>query len=110
MRQEVLTRAEAGAPPSYQEIEVRLADEKPVEVKLKVEFEQPKKRMLTLPAPALPTLDPPSSDVDRINALFRQLVDPQQQVDCIIDLFKLLQRHDQRRCFLRLRQIAAGSA
>jgi len=68
VRREVIGQAEAGEPPSYDEISSQMSD------------------------------------------LFGQLDDPQARIDCVIDLFKQLSRHEQQECFLKLRQIAAGSA
>jgi hypothetical protein len=95
VRQEALDRAESGEPPSYDEIKEAVADE----------VEEPKKRTPTASVPGPPAPD----ELDRINALFGQL-DQQSQVDCLVGFFRKLDRHRQQNCFLRLRQIASGSA
>jgi hypothetical protein len=99
LRREVLDRAEAGDPPSYEEIKEAVEVAKP---------EKQTKRALPTPAPAI---DPPTPEevLYRITDLFRQL-DQQSQIDALIDLFKQLGPHDQSNAFLRLRQIATGRA
>jgi len=100
VRREVIGQAEAGEPPSYDEIKDVVEEQKP---------EKQTKRALPTPAPAP---EPPTPDEisSQMSDLFGQLDDPQARIDCVIDLFKQLSRHEQQECFLKLRQIAAGSA